>query len=79
MLKYHEKDNRHCEETDLLTRDTVTAVPDGQQRLTAPNIALRGSYAYKLPRPWWSNPDAFPIRSPYLNLFQDAKGPRRPL
>ena len=74
MLKYHEKDNRHCGETGLLTRDTVTAVLDGQQRLTALNIALQGTYAYKLPRLWWSNPDAFPIRQLYLNLFQDAQG-----
>ena len=74
MLRYHEKDNRHCRETGLLTRDTVTAVLDGQQRLTALNIALQGSYAYKLPRLWWSNPDAFPIRRLCLNLFQDAKG-----
>ena len=73
MLKYHEKDNRHCGETGLLTRDTVTAVLDGQQRLTALNIALQGTYAYKLPRLWWSNPDAFPIRQLYLNLFQDAQ------
>ena len=74
MLKYHEKDNRHCRETGLLTRDTVTAVLDGQQRLTALNIALQGTYAYKLPRLWWSTPDAFPVRHLCLNLFQDAKG-----
>ena len=47
---------------------------DGQQRLTALNIALQGTYAYKLPRLWWSNPDAFPVRHLCLNLFQDAKG-----
>ena len=73
MLNYHEKENRHCAETGLLTRDTVTAVLDGQQRLTALNIALQGTYAHKLPRLWWSNPDAFPIRHLYVNLFQDAK------
>ena len=74
MLKYHEKDHRHCGETGLLTQDTVTAVLDGQQRLTALNIALQGTYAYKLPRLWRSNPDAFPIRHLYLNLFRDAEG-----
>ena len=73
MLHYHEKENPHCAETGLLTRDTVTAVLDGQQRLTALNIALRGTYAYKLPRLWWSNPDAFPNRHLYLNLFQAAR------
>lgn len=72
MLKYHEKDNPHCTETGVLTQNTVTAVLDGQQRLTALNIALRGTYAYKSPRLWRANPEAFPIRSLYLNLLQDA-------
>ena len=74
MLKYHEKDNRHCRETGVMTQDTVTAVLDGQQRLTALNIALQGTYAYKLPRLWWNNPAAFPIRHLCLNLFRNAKG-----
>ena len=74
MLNYHQKDNRHCRETGVMTQDTVTAVLDGQQRLTALNIALQGTYAYKLPRLWWNNPDAFPIRHLCLNLFQNAKG-----
>lgn len=38
----------------------ITAILDGQQRLTALNIGIRGSYASKLPRLWWNNPDAFP-------------------
>ena len=33
---------------------------DGQQRLTAFNIGLRGSMAVKRPYKWWSSPDAFP-------------------
>ena len=73
MLNYHEKDNRHCAETGSLTRDTVTAVLDGQQRLTALNIALRGTYAYKLPRKFRNNPKAYPTRHLYLNLFQGAR------
>ena len=32
---------------------------DGQQRLTALNIGLKGSMARKLPNKWWNNPDAF--------------------
>ena len=46
---------------------------DGQQRLTALNIGLRGSYAYKLPRKRWSNPDAFPTRHLYLNILAEAE------
>ena len=47
----------------------LTAVLDGQQRLTALNIGLRGTYAYKLPRLWWNNPAAFPKRRLYLDLL----------
>ena len=46
---------------------------DGQQRLTALNIGLRGSYAYKLPRRWWNSLDAFPKRRLYLNILADAE------
>ena len=43
-----------------------------QQQLTALNIGLRGSYAYKLPRLWWTSPDAFPKRHLYLNILGEA-------
>ena len=48
MLDYHERDNAHCASIGSVTRDEITAVLDGQQRLTALNIGLRGSYADKL-------------------------------
>jgi hypothetical protein len=47
----------------------VTAVLDGQQRLTALNIGLRGSMAVKQPNKWWTNPDAFPVRILRLDLL----------
>ena len=47
----------------------LMAVLDGQQRLTAFNIGLRGSMAVKLPRRWWSSPDAFPKRVLALDLL----------
>ena len=47
------------------------AVIDGQQRLTSLYIGLKGSYAYKLPRKWWSNyEENLPTRHLYLNLTQ---------
>ena len=73
QLDYHEKYNPHCKETGVITRDKITAVLDGQQRLTALNIALCGSYSYKLPHLWRSNPKAFPERHLYLNLLQYAR------
>ena len=52
-----------------LTSD-ITAILDGQQRLTALNIGIRGSYASKLPRLWWNNPDAFPKKRLYIDLLR---------
>jgi hypothetical protein len=42
---------------------------DGQQRLTALNIGLRGTMAIKQPNKWWTNPDAFPVRTLRLDLL----------
>ena len=66
---YHEKDNPHCKDLGVLQGKPLTAVLDGQQRLTAFNIGLRGSMAVKLPRLWWSNPGAFPRRVLALDLL----------
>ena len=52
----------------------LTAVLDGQQRLTALNVgALRGSLAPKLPRYWWDNPGAFPKRRMHLILDNEVQ------
>ena len=51
----------------------MTAVLDGQQRLTALNIGLYGSHAERIPRQWWNNPNAFPKKRLYLNLLADAE------
>lgn len=65
---YHEKDSPHCPRLPK-QRNAVTAVLDGQQRLTALNIGLCGSMATKQPKKWWNNPDAFPTRRLYLDLL----------
>lgn len=45
------------------------AVIDGQQRLTALYIGLKGSYAYRMPRRWLKDTeDSMPTRRLYLNL-----------
>lgn len=66
---YHQRDNPHCPELTLLPSHQLMAVLDGQQRLTALRVGLRGSLAIKLPNKWWTNPDAFPICHLYLNLL----------
>ena len=61
ITHYHQRDDPHCHELTIADLSQgVTAVLDGQQRLTALNIGIYGSYAEKLPRLWWNNPDAFP-------------------
>ncbi len=69
---YHERDNRHCPPLPSIPNTALTAVLDGQQRLTALNVGLRGSMAWKLPRLWWSSPNAFPKRHLYLDLLWAA-------
>ena len=69
VLNYHERDNPHCPPLPGMPNRQLTAVLDGQQRLTALNIGLRGSAAWKLPRLWRNNPDAFPERLLYLDLL----------
>ena len=68
VREYHERDNPHCPSLPQQSGG-VTAVLDGQQRLTALNIGLCGSMAVKQPYMWWNNPAAFPIRHLYLDLL----------
>ena len=69
VVNYHQRDNPHCPEASIMPGSPITAVLDGQQRLTAFNIGLRGSMAVKLPYKWWSSPDAFPRRVLALDLL----------
>lgn len=69
MQHYHERDNYHCENVTQLPEREFIAVLDGQQRITALNIGLRGSFAWKLTGKWWCNDEAFPVRRLHLNLL----------
>ncbi len=69
VLDYHQRDNPHCPEAHIMPGRPITAVLDGQQRLTAFNIGLRGSMTVKRPYKWWSSPDAFPRRVLALDLL----------
>jgi hypothetical protein len=70
---YHERDNPHCPALNITEPRKLTAILDGQQRLTAFNIALRGSMANKEPRKWKDNPDAYPRKRLCLNLAREAE------
>jgi len=69
VQNYHERDAPHCPELGALPNRELTAVLDGQQRLTALNIGLRGSMAIKDPGKWRTNPNAFPKKILHLNLL----------
>lgn len=69
VQNFHQRDSYHCELIEELPNKALTAVLDGQQRMTALNIGLRGSYAWRISGKWWTNDSAFPQRHLYLNLL----------
>ena len=74
MDNYHQRDLKRNLPINLKGRPTsVRAVLDGQQRLTALSIGLRGWYAEKLPYYRWDSDHAFPKRRLYLNLLGPAE------
>ena len=72
IREYHEKDSPHCPVLDLPVAKTVIAVLDGQQRLTALNIGLRGYFAPRLKWGWWANQKSFPKTRLDLNVLGQA-------
>lgn len=66
---FHERDNYRNEKADVKGQEDIVGILDGQQRLTALYLGLKGSYTYKEPKKWRDNPQAFPTRSLYLNLL----------
>jgi len=69
---YHERTGAHCPDLDDMKGRAVTAVLDGQQRLTALNIGLRGSMSWRLKHKRRDNPQAYPRRYLYLDLLGAA-------
>ena len=73
VCNYHERDNPHCPPLPVFHNTDLTAVLDGQQRLTALNIGLCGSMAWRIPYKWKTNPDAYPERFLYLDLLSQVE------
>lgn len=69
VRQYHERDNPHCPPLPEMLNRKLTAVLDGQQRLTALNIGLTGSLARKLPHKWRNNPGAYPVQRLHMDLL----------
>jgi Protein of unknown function DUF262 len=72
MRRYHERDAKTCRELPSIGERQVTAVLDGQQRLTALNIGLSGSRAIKLPNKRRSNNQAYPETFLFLDLLAET-------
>ena len=70
---YHERDCRHNTRANVIGGETVTAILDGQQRLTSLYVGLMGKYAYKKPYFRYDNPNAYPDRRLYLNLLKKSE------
>lgn len=73
LKNYNALDNRHNSLLDVVPGQPVTAMLDGQQRLTSLNIGLRGSFAYRVRGGWYNNPKAYPERRLYLNVLGEAE------
>lgn len=73
LKNYREKYNIHCAEANTTTVPDFEAILDGQQRLTALYIGLKGSYAYKLKNfAWKNNENSLPTRKLYLCLSENS-------
>lgn len=74
LRDYHERDSRNNPKADLSGEGkNITAVLDGQQRLTSLYIGLRGTYASKDARRRKTNDLAYTPRKLCLNLFGSPK------
>ena len=73
LKTYREKYNTHCQEVNTSSIPDFEAVLDGQQRLSALYIGLKGSYAYKKKNfAWKDNEHSIPTRRLYLCLTEDS-------
>lgn len=72
IKNYHEKNGRHNIKANLPGNQDVIALLDGQQRMTSMYIALKGSYAAKLPYYRKNNAQAYPEKKLYLNLLNPS-------
>ena len=71
VLNYDQR-SPHPPKVNLDHDESIIAVLDGQQRLSALNIGIAGTHIEKLPNKWRLNPLAYPTRRLYLNLTERA-------
>ncbi|MBU4555812.1 MAG: DUF262 domain-containing protein [Actinobacteria bacterium] len=73
ITNFHEKDAPYATTATVPAGRGLTAVLDGQQRLTSLNVAFYGSHSQKKKGAWSTNLSAYPKRRVYLNLADDVE------
>lgn len=73
MDYYHQRDHRRLQRASIGQPKRLTAVLDGQQRLTSLNIGLRGTHAQRLRYHRVASDHAYPPKQLYLNLAKPAE------
>lgn len=68
VLNYHELESPFCPRHEGLPEEDRVAVLDGQQRLTALNVGLRGSYAARAKWQRAGKLRSYPIKQLYLDI-----------
>ena len=74
LREYHERTGRHNLPASFSEKEDIIAILDGQQRLTSIYLALKGSYASKIPYLRKANDQAYPPKHLYLNILKAAEG-----
>ena len=75
IRNFHQRTGRHNQKANTNGTEDITAILDGQQRMTSLYIGLKGSYAYKLSHKRYDNPAAYPVRQLYLNILSGSDDP----
>lgn len=73
LQHYHEQKSIHNPKATLLGEGGITAILDGQQRLTSLYIGLYGSYAEKKKYAWTKFDSNYPDKRLYLNVARAAR------
>ncbi len=73
VLNYHELDSPGCPPHENLPPEDRIAVLDGQQRLTALNVGLRGSHAARAKYRRVGRPQSYPKKHLYLDIRAEPR------
>ena len=72
IREYHEFHATHNQKASVPGHEALTAILDGQQRLTALLMGLKGSYSSKLKYKRAGDANAYPKKRLYVNLVSRA-------